>query len=119
MFPIPPSPPSASARARLMASYGEMAPGEGAGASGASVGFRRTGLDREADRVSVGTGLTGSGVAGQCRASFRGRTPELRAEILRQPAALDGFHQVGDGGKMRLLQGSQVSQELRRRSSQP
>ena len=63
--------------------------------------------------------LTGSSVAGRCRASFPGRTPELRAEILRQPAALDGLHQIGDCVEMRLPQGSQVSQELRRRSSQP
>jgi hypothetical protein len=65
------------------------------------------------------TSLTGSSVAGRCRASFPGRTPELRAEILRQPAALDGLHQIGDCVEMQLLQGSQVSQELRRRSSQP
>jgi hypothetical protein len=47
--------------------------------------------------------LTGTTVAGRCRASFPGRTPELRAEILRQPAALNGLHQIGDGVAMRLL----------------
>ena len=53
--------------------------------------------------------LTGWSVAGRCRASFPGRTPELRAKILRQRAALDGLHQIGDGVEMRLLQDSQVS----------
>ena len=48
-------------------------------------------------------------LAGRCRASFSGRTPEFSAKILRQRAALDSLHQVGDGVEMRLSQDSQVS----------
>ena len=53
------------------------------------------------------------------RASFDGRASELRAEVVRQPAVLDGLHQIVNRIEMRLLQRSQVGQQLRRRVSQP